>query len=186
MNRNDFFTIIAIIIALTGGIPGIIHLIRGKVILIIHCYKMSYGFYEDKVNHIPQSVLLIIPLTIYNSGERALPVVSIDANVLINDKKYPLTKLIIGVPTSIQGTPYTSSRGEIINELKPQLDLQLTKFIVTKESSKEGFLAFVSSDLQHTDLMNKLFWIEFAVYDNTGKKRTYKHIFNVDVNNVSV
>jgi hypothetical protein len=181
MELDNYLTIAAIIIALTGGIPGIIGIVKDKVKLRIHCYQLSYGNYEDKVNNVPKQTTLIIPLTVYNLGERPLYAVSFDARILFGKQSHIMHPMVVAAPSPLAGNAYVSPRGEIITTLEPANDLQRNRFVVTRDNPISGFLTFLAPSVSESDLHSKPFYIEFSVFDNSGKKRIFKHVFNAQL-----
>lgn len=178
LSLNDYFTIFTLIIALTGGIPGVLSFLNDRVKLVIHCYSLSYGTFEDTTLGIKQT-FLAVPLTIYNHGDRPLYAVSILANIKIDNKKSTLTPIKVTETIHINSTAPVQFGIEAITTLEPMNDLQSKRLLVTKESSQAGYLAFLCPEVSLEFFTTKKFWIEFTIVDNTEKKYKFRHVFNI-------
>jgi hypothetical protein len=173
---SDYIAIATAIIALIGGVPGIISIINSFSRIHIHCYQISYGNLKDDNLNITRDVLFI-PITVYNYSEKPISFVSVKAEIKLKNKSFDLVKFNLTESTPIKD--YSAFNGQKINVLLPENNLQDSNILVTKENPKSGHLTFVCNDKNVFERIQKeSFKINFTFISSTGRSNIIKYPFH--------
>jgi hypothetical protein len=144
---SNWVALLSLIIALLGGVPGIIK--------VIELSRRAPSFGATVVNYIigeavtgeKSKVMLFLTLSVWNRGERPLIPVSFDLDVRKGSPWIRLDRTLIQ-----SGVKFYSDKQDIQTEAGPQSDLQRTTSRISLDEPAYGHLMFLTDQLIKKEL----------------------------------
>lgn len=148
LDVNNWLTYISICIALIGGVPGVIAILREqKARPKIAAYLHTISPLSMKDTQGQEHVGLILDITIGNQGREAIVPLALQLECKINGKWLQFSSGRIP-----EGYTVTGPTGEYqINNVR-ETDLNQRKHAITRESPAHGYLLFIAKDISMSEL----------------------------------